>query len=97
MGESGGCGWNGDPDIGVNEIVTLEEERFVEIDGEGIRKAVTEVEFRRMPAALAELEIGSPSNSGLSGGDVDNIDGCDMKKFIEVIEEWDLMQAANDN
>jgi len=49
----------------VDEVVTLEKQRFASDLGEGIGKTVTKVQTGRVPTALAEVAIGRAGDAGL--------------------------------
>ena len=67
---SGRCLGPGQPlQISVWEVVSLVQQGFAADPGQRIREAVTEVEPRSMSAALPEVEVGAPGDTGLLFGD----------------------------
>ncbi len=59
---------SGDRDVGLREVVALEQERLAARAGERVDEAIAEVEPRRMTAPLAEIAIGGAGDLGLLAG-----------------------------
>jgi hypothetical protein len=57
------------PHIRVREILPLEQKRFSEFLGQGVGKAVAEVQAGGVAAALAEIPMSFPRDAGLGFGD----------------------------
>jgi hypothetical protein len=49
----------------VSEVVALEQQRFVEGNGERVSEGVAIVEVRRVPAPTAEVAVGGPGDPRL--------------------------------
>jgi hypothetical protein len=70
-------------DIGVDEVIALEEQRLTGSFCERVSEAVAEIQFGGMSAAFTEITIGLARNSRLSFGDGFNNDACFFDKIIE--------------
>src|ERR1700730_951814 len=72
--------WN---DVGVDEVIAFEEQRFTACFCKRVSKAVAEIQFGGMSAAFAEITIGFTRNSRLGLGDGFDSDTRFLDKLIE--------------
>lgn len=56
----------------------------MEIFGQGIRKAVPEIQLRGMPAAPAEVSVGLSCQSALLQSHWQNLDPADTEQFVQL-------------
>jgi len=68
----------------VAKIVAFEEERLVHHLGQGIRKAVAEIQTRAMTAASAKITVGFTCNLRLLCGHRFDQDSCFPNKKVEL-------------
>ncbi len=67
----------------MDEVITLEKQRFTGSFGKRVSKAVAEIQFGGMSAALTEIAIGLARNPRLSFGDRFNSDARFFDKTVE--------------
>src|SRR5207244_1651771 len=74
----------GTPNIGLVEIVSLEQQRHATIAGYSVGETIAEIELRRMTRSFAISRKSGESSLRIRGRNWNTFDSCDRKKFLHI-------------
>ena len=92
-----GIGLDDELDVGLLEVVPLEQERLAEVAREGVGEAVAHVEPRRAAARPPEALVGLTRDAGLVGGDWLYLDARVLEVSIEHAREHRIVPTVDDD
>src|ERR1019366_7764537 len=84
-------------EVGMSEVVALEEQRFTRGFGEGVGETVTEVQTGPVATATAVRTVGVPGECGVIRGDVDDLDPGSRQKPIQPCGSHRVAASVDDD